>query len=362
MFSFKRSFKKRWIKYYSKSNWPIIVDIASIFTVFALLVLFLSLYLYNPEILGLNQVINRVPSEGESTEKYLLDLDNPPLEIKAAFIEDSLNKNKNLSTLKIVLENKDKVELNDLKIKINNPDIEIKKIDTNEDIKFKIVSKNEFELVSLKPLVKEELLLTISWLKIDTFAQRIDLSVNSEYSVLGQKLKKINYIKSPRFDAKTELQASALYTSPDGDKLGLGPIPPIENLPTNYWVFLELDSIGRIKDFVMSSRLGKGVSMTGKYSLLDGDFIYDQESGLIVWKLKDSLEEKISTRLALELQLVPSESQVGQLANILEKIEFSAKDYYSNNEIKASLNNLDSNLSADKFNKGLGVIKSFSEY
>lgn len=362
MFSFKRSLKNRWIKYYQKSNWPIVVDIASIFTVIALLILFFSLYLYEPEVkINNNTLINN----DKASPAYIIDLDQPPLVINFSFVDNYINQQKLSSELKINLKNESPEKIEDLKIKISSlennfsiTDLNPKTIVDNLDIN----DNHEIKISKIVADEERELIIQINWSNLDFAGREANLKVEVEYLVANQLVKKTLNLKGPRVESKLKVEAAALYTSHDGDKLGLGPIPPIENLPTNYWIFLEVENEGAIRDFVMSARLAKNISLTDRYSISQGDFNYDEESRLAVWKIKEITENNDSIVLGLEIQLIPDEAQVGTNPILLDNINYFAKDGVSGRELKGGLEKLNTVLIHDKFNNNLGEVKSFSEY
>lgn len=362
MFSFKRSFKKRWMRYYAKSNWPIVVDIASVITVFALLALFLSLYFYNPQVLMGPNFSDK--KEKNLSDKYVLDVDNLPLELNLSFSDKYLSKSQASSRLQVEMKNSSNKELKDLKIKIiSNNNLSISSLELeNVDEDFASTSNNEIIINSLRGEEAKSLELIVNWSNINVAGKKINLQVESKYLVMKQEVKKVSSILSPYVESSLSAQSMVLYTSLEGDKLGLGPIPPIANLPTNYWLFWDIESRGALKDFIMSARLPLEVKLTDKYSLLAGDFSYDKENRLIVWKIDKIEEGSGSLRLGLELQLIPKDEQVGQTLKLIRDVKYLAKDSVSGRQISGSLNDVDTNLPRDKFNQGLGIVKSFSEY
>lgn len=364
MFSFKKSYKKRWIKYYAKSNWPIVVDVASVLAVFALLALFLSLYFYNPSVL-LGPNFSQKKPENIESEKYVLDLDNPPLETKLYFSDKYLSKEETSSTLKMELKNNSNQELKDLKIKISPSDkalnitgLELSSAGEN----VRVISDDEVFLNYLAAGEEKNISLRVNWSDDRVAGKRADLKIDSQYLIMNQVIKKVESILSPRVESTLSAQSMILYTSIGGDKLGLGPIPPIATLPTNYWLFWEVENKGELKNFIMSAKLAAGVNLTERYSLLTGDFSYDKENRLIIWKIDRVEDGSDSIRLGLELQLIPAEDQVGKTLNLIEKTEYLAIDPYTNNRLAGTLNNIDTNLPRDKFNQGMGIVRSFSEY
>ena len=255
--------------------------------------------------------------------------------------------------------------IKDLRIKLssleNNFSITNLAIKTEFD-DLEITENNEIKIAKIEADAEKELILGVNWSGLSFAGREASLKTDIEYIVAGQVVKKTLDLKSPRVESKIEVKATALYTSYDGDKLGLGPIPPIEQLPTNYWLFFEIENQGDIKDFVMSARLAKNVSLTERYSLLNGDFNYDEDSKLIVWKVAKIMTASDKLVLGLEVQLIPDKSQIDTNPNLLDNIGYFAKDAISGRELRGTLETLNTTLVHDKFNSNLGTVKSFSEY
>lgn len=363
MFNFRRSAKNRWLKYYNKSNWPIIVDIASVFTVFGLLVLFLSLYLYNPQILIGPDYSKEKPIEPGNS--YVIDLDKPPLESHLTFKNLSLNESNRIAQLELELYNNSPLEIKDLKIKISslNNNFSLRDIypdfDDIEGLKF---LNNELVIDSLKAEEQKKLLLNLNFSWSDFGGKKANLKVETEYIIKDQLVKKSFNIQSPLIESRLEVRAIMLYTGDNGDKLGLGPIPPIVGLPTNYWLFFEIDNSGDVKDVIVTARLPFGVNLTNKYALLDGKFSYDSDNRLIIWKLDEIKDGEEGLRLGVELQFIPEEEQIDSSPNLVEKIEYFAKDSFSGRSLSGTIGSINTNLPDDRFNKNLGGIRSFDEY
>lgn len=363
MFNFRRSAKNRWLKYYSKSQWPIIVDIASVFTVFGLLVLFLSLYFYNPQILiGPNYEKEEPIKPGDS---YVIDLDNPPLETKMVFKNLSLNESNRVAQLELELNNNSPLEIKDLKIRITsvNNNFSLRDIypelDETEGLEF---LNNELIISSLNAEEQKKLLLNLQFFWTDFGGKKANLKIETEYIIKGQLIKKSIIIESPIIESRLEARAIMLYTGDNGDKLGLGPIPPIVGLPTNYWLFFEVNNFGDVKNVIMTGRLALGVNFTNRYSLLDGDFSYDSDNRLIVWKLDEIKDGEEGLRLGVELQFIPEENQINSSPNLIENIEYFALDSFSGRTLSGGIGSINTDLLDDRFNKNLGKIKAPEEY
>lgn len=360
MFNLKKTWKDRYLKYYKKSRWPIVVDVASVFSVFALLILFISLYLYNPQIL-IGPDFNNKKAE-ELISKYTLDVDNPPIALNFSFVDNYISQVEPNSVLKISLKNSSPLEIKNIIIKLSSPGfLQLEKVELiNPRSEVVLINDNELRVSKIKPESEELINLKINWSRPNIGAQASDLNVSLNYSIGNHNLKKNFSLKTPKTESILKSQAVILYTAPSGDKLGLGPLPPITGLPTNYWLFFDLESFGEVNDFIMTAKLANNVNLTGNSSVLAGDFSYDEETKVIFWKIKDSeaLKDNVSPRLGLEIQFIPQANQVGALASLVEKINYFAKDSISGKDLRGSLVDIKTDIPDDLFYNGQGVIRS----
>ncbi len=363
MFSFKRRAKNKWERYnrkYNKSKWPIIVDIASVFAVFGLLVLFLALYLYNPSIYNPNLKPEK-PNIKEPV--YVIDLDNLPLNISTSFETSYLSESNNELLLSFEIDNTAPEPIKNLEIYIKSTDINF---NINDLI---VVDNNTIEVVSdgfkinyIEPGQKISFKAKSGSSISNIFGKAIDLEIPYNYNLAGQSISQKKTVKSPHIISSIEVRAIVLYTSEGGDKLGVGPIPPVANLPTNYWLFFDVEPLGDVKDFVISANLENYVLPTNNYSVLGGVYNYDEDNKLLTWRVDELAGYNNDTRFAMEIQLIPNDDHVGQVIALLKNINYFAKDSLTGVEIRGNLNPLNTDLSFDRFNQGRGVVRSLDEY
>ncbi|NCN22197.1 hypothetical protein GW934_01755, partial [Candidatus Falkowbacteria bacterium] len=264
------------------------------------------------------------------------------------------------------LNNNSPLEIKDLKIRITsvNNNLSLRDIypelDEIEGVKF--INNNELIINSLNTEEQKKILLNLQFFWSDFGGKKANLKIETEYIIKDQLIKKFTIIESPIIESQLEARAIMLYTGNNGDKLGLGPIPPIVGLPTNYWLFFEVNNFGDVKNVIMTGHLPLGVNFTDRHSLLDGGFSYDSDNRLIIWRLDEIKDGEDGLRLGVELQFIPEESQINSSPNLIENIEYFAKDPYSGRTLSGTIGSINTNLPDDRFNKNLGEIKASEEY
>ncbi|MGE5425968.1 MAG: hypothetical protein ACM3PZ_02755 [Bacillota bacterium] len=161
-----------------------------------------------------------------------------------------------------------------------------------------------------------------------------------------------------RFKSELKVTANAYYHSPQGDQLGIGPVPPVVGIPTTYWLIIQAENEGNsLKDFALSFRLPSGVELSGEQSLMAGKFSYDKGNRRVIWQI-NSLEASGGHYIAnFGLTLTPRASQIGKEPLLAESFSYHALDSWTGGQLSGHLEDLDTSLPADRFNDGSGKVQ-----
>ena len=157
----------------------------------------------------------------------------------------------------------------------------------------------------------------------------------------------------------SDLQASvkAYYYSPQGDQIGIGPLPPKIGLPTTYWIFLDFENQGNeLKDFSLSGKLSDSVFWTNRKSVLSGNLSFNNVNNRFVWDI-DNIDFSQSGEAKMAINLQPKEHMSGKVVNILEDINLKAYDVFAEKWINIPFLNLDTNLKSDNLSSGQGTVQ-----
>lgn len=153
--------------------------------------------------------------------------------------------------------------------------------------------------------------------------------------------------------------SKGLYYSPQGDQLGVGPIPPIVDVPTSYWIYWEFTNFGNdLSDFTMTADLPEGVVWTGNKSLLSGKLEYAEISRRILWTVDDVAKSNGEYKARFEVSVIPSAFDVGDVLNLIQNTEYNTFDTFCNQKIINNLKNIDTNLVDDRMVAGKGEVVS----
>ena len=248
-----------------------------------------------------------------------------------------------------------------IKLSSNNPNFSLASLQVGDLGDGFRLEGNSILIDTLKTKESGQINLSASY-KQHQFLSNQELALKAELSYQsGEQQVKHNFISNKnRLNSQVSASASAYYYSPQGDQLGVGPLPPAVNMSTKYWVLLELNLLGNDLDNVsLSAELAKNVSFSDNKRVLNGDLKYGEIGKRLIWELGSISGPSNKYRANFEISLSPDEQDLGKVLNLLEKIELRAHDKFTGEEINLNIANIDTNLKNDKLSSGKGQVVSF---
>ncbi len=342
-----RYFRGRFERFYFKSHWHFVLDLSLLIVVICLLATLTGLYLYRPNLPGFG-----------SYARPTVDLNNPPLSLELVPATGIVGLDEGVA-LKINFKNSGSVAISDLRLSLETSDsnFSLKKIEkAKDDSGFNIDNQTiSFSKIAAGASGEAEVKVYFS---SKSNERTINWRARSEYSIDGQALKHDFDLAALKVKAELKVSDAAYYTSPQGDQLGIGPLPPFVGIPTNYWIFLEAQSQADWKNLIVSAKLPKGVELTDSRSLLAGDFNYNPETRQLIWKVAEMPGRAESYHLGFEVQLIPTADQIGLTLPLLNNAQYYATDVLTGQETSGALDKLTTDLDKDRFNSGQGKVVS----
>lgn len=339
--------KKRQAKYYVKTHWHFWVDIFLGLLVIALLVCLLLIS--NKKQVVNTEPVNHVPKTDISTStaenSLVLEVD---LNKKNVYRQESL-------TLHLKLENISNDALENIIIGpsfISN-NFSATKLSSNSD---GVIIKNN--KIVINSLAAHEILTADVSLLVnvkDDLAKKVEWSLKANYELLGKSYEQKYNLDTLKVISDLKIKAAAYYHSELGDQLGSGPIPPVVGLPTNYWVFFEVDKAD-LNNLTVTAKLPDNVTLSNNKTLSAGEFSYNENQKRITWNVKKVELSGDIYQLGFELRLFPVENQIGLSPLLLSNISYLATDANTGEKLSGKLPFIDTSLPADKINKGEGVV------
>jgi len=344
----KRHWRRRWERFYSSHRWHLVIDLTFVIIIIALVVGLLVLRSYQPRLSDSNTI--------PIINKPVVDLNSPPLEFTLSLLSVSPRLEDGLD-LQLKFRNLGSQEISNIKVTLfsANNNFSVTQLTTPDNPAVKTVNR-QLLVANISALATLETTATVYLRAKNSEAQTVNLLARLEYNLAGQGIEETITIKPWLLPAELSASGAAYYTSPQGDQLGLGPLPPVVGIPTNYWVFWEAHSRGDVKDLVISARLPKEVESTNNYALLAGNFTYSSSTRQIIWRVPDIKSQTDDYRLNFEIQLVPTPDQLGEVPLLVSNIRYRAVDSLTGRVLTGSLADLTADLSLDKFNEGHGQV------
>lgn len=343
--------KKRLDRYYLKKRWHLIADIILASIALTLLVVFIILQSLKTPSVDTGKVPHITKPDISQAQE--------PLSIQASVDVDSIQSGKDFD-LNIRLSNSGVDDINDINLGLllSSTKFSFSKISAAYDTEGFKISGRKASLAKLKAGENRDLTLSIGIKNLPDSSRLVTWRLNAEYQKGNETHKLQQALRDLKLVSSLNVKAAAYYNSPQGDQLGSGPLPPQVDTPTNYWVFLSPENIGNeLSDFIMSATLAENVYFYDQKSLTSGSLSYNEKQRRITWTVPKLSPENGTYQAAFELQLIPSQKQVGQQALLLENLVFSAHDSYSGQTVSGQKQPLDTQLPLDLINKGKGVVK-----
>jgi hypothetical protein len=164
---------------------------------------------------------------------------------------------------------------------------------------------------------------------------------------------------SPKIKYLSELQINSqgLYYSIQGDQLGVGPLPPVVDVPTHFWVFWDINNKGNeLQNLTVTADLPANVGWTGQETVLAGVLNHGQIGRKVVWTVDDVAASGGNYRAGFEVELIPTAADAGTVPALLSNIKYSATDVFAGQQISGTLPNVDANISSDSRASGKGTV------
>lgn len=183
------------------------------------------------------------------------------------------------------------------------------------------------------------------------------ISLTVDYAIKGEKISYKIQSQPVNSLSNFNVKSAGYYYSPQGDQLGIGPLPPVTDIPTRYWIFWEAGNLGNdLKDLSFSAQLPEEVTLTDNKSLLAGNLQFGQVGRKLIWVVDEIDKEGGNYKAGFEVEIIPKDSDVGRIMALLTDIRYSVTDTFCGEEIKGNLPDITTSLTADRLASGKGKV------
>ncbi len=187
--------------------------------------------------------------------------------------------------------------------------------------------------------------------------QQTGIIADVNYQVNGRQAEYQMFSPKIKFSSDLQVVAKGLYYSAQGDQLGVGPLPPVVDVPTNYWIFWEIDNSGNeLKNLTVTADLPAEIGWTNQKTVLSGDVQFGQISRKVIWTVDDVAASGGNYRAGFEVELIPTAADLGKVPTLISNIQYSATDAFTGAQISGGLSDINANLKDDPTASGKGTV------
>jgi len=224
------------------------------------------------------------------------------------------------------------------------------------------------ELALLKPGASGEIDFSfkinnsVAWNKILEQAPVIKSYIITEYILedeIDRQAREKSATKEQKINTNLHLDSFARYFSGAGDQLGRGPLPPEVDTPTKYWIFwYPVNNLSDATEVIATAILPNNVELTG-ISLPLNVIEFNPENRQISWNVGrvNKYGGTSGKAVSFEVSLIPSESQIGQPANLLTNIKIIGVDSFTGEQVQKFSSDITTKLNRDNLVKGDGRVE-----
>jgi hypothetical protein len=350
MTNLKLWWQKRHAKHYLNNHWHLILDVSLSLVILSLAIILILVKSSPIPLVSISPINHVVKPDISTTSKFLI--------VKSSVSKTNIY-NEEAFVIKLNLENTGKSDIKNLELipVFSSNLIGVTKITNNNASSSVRIQGRKIILDNLGAGANEELNLSVT-IKAESDSPRaISWSVDATYQESGQDKIGSYVLTNLKLVASLEIKAAAYYNSSLGDQLGSGPIPPMLGLPTNYWVFFEINNQGNnFNNLAVSAKLPEGVTLSNNKTLSAGEFAYNESQKRLTWLVKEIDVKNDNYRIGFEVQLLPLEKQVNTNPFLVGNISYLATDAYTGEKLSGNLLPIDTDLPLDTINKGQGKV------
>lgn len=156
--------------------------------------------------------------------------------------------------------------------------------------------------------------------------------------------------------------AMARYWTAEGDQIGRGPIPPLTDETTKYWIFWKLEpTTNDIAHLEFRGTLPPHVAWSDKSNVTIGSpVVYNAETRIVTWTIDELPATWISRQTVgarFEVALTPARDDVGKIPTILEETVVTGRDLFTDMALEKRTDRITTALPADRRAAGKGRVE-----
>lgn len=161
-----------------------------------------------------------------------------------------------------------------------------------------------------------------------------------------------------QINSNLNLKTEARYFNDDNIAVGNGPVSPEVGKTTAYRIFWTVtNSLHEIENLHVSTILPGNINWSNKDEITAGDIKFDEATREILWTLNKIPTDVKSVGVNFEVTVTPTAADKGKLLTLLLSTNLAATDKSTGGTISKTNDALTSNLDGDPSAEGKGVVK-----
>ncbi len=188
--------------------------------------------------------------------------------------------------------------------------------------------------------------------------QRAAITVKVSYVSVGEKVEYAVATERVKLNSNLSLEAAGYYYGPQGDQLGIGPIPPKVDIPTTYWIILQVNNLGNdIENPEVTADLPANVVWSEQQSSTSGELTYSPVTKRILWRPGLVNKTGGNYRISFPVTIIPKPSEVGTVPKLVTNIKISGKDSFTGSQLEGRAGDITTDIQADRQSAGKGKVE-----
>lgn len=184
------------------------------------------------------------------------------------------------------------------------------------------------------------------------------INISVAYSLHGEQREYVVSAGNLLFSSNFNLSSGGYYYGPQGDQLGVGPLPPVVDIPTTYWIIWQINNLGNdMNDVQLSAELPDSIAWNDQQSVSAGELNFSPVSRRIVWRPGPISAKGGNYRANFAISLVPTAAEVGTTPLLLKNIRMSGTDAFSGEKISKNSAEITTNLEKDPLSGGKATVR-----
>ncbi len=294
----------------------------------------------------------------QSSTSKRVTISEPNLKLRASLREQALAAVGSKAMLELAFENLESAPVTDLQFSLrpSRPAVTIRSVEVSEPsfARAETISYGKDIPAKGKGSITATLSLDRSSVNMEDSS---GLSVIASYMINGEKYEYALSAGNLRFNSNLTLQSGGYYYGPQGDQLGVGPVPPRVGIPTTYWIIWQVNNLGNdVKNMQVTADLPEALAWVDQKSLTSGTIDFSPVSRRIVWSPGDIAKGGGNYRASFAISLVPRSGDLGKVPELLKDIRFNAVDSFTGATLTQNLPIITANIESDRLSSGKGTV------